>query len=107
MRMWSLLPAILFLLIQGPSTVDHTELPGATVGSSQALLATLRRVTTDPQLSRVIATLMALEPEPVTEPVFRGSEAESEDSQPLSPPCIGVARDGFCRGVRSRDGPTA
>lgn len=76
-----------------------------TLESNRALIATLRRVTTDPDLSKTIAALLSLD-----SPIEESNPISVDCGEParlpiIAPRALGVAREGVSRSVRTRDGP--
>lgn len=120
--MLPLLPALILLLLQGPSNVERLALEGRLPAALQAVHATLDRpalpaeeqrkvlaqllsVSSDAELTRVFASLLAL----VTDdPETKDAETPGEERSAPTLPTETRARvpDGFLACQRSRDGPS-
>jgi len=129
--MLPLLPALLLLILQGPSSVERMALDGrlpaaleaihrhmesrdhqspAVSKADEAMLASLLALSSDPQVSHALIKLLSL-----GEP-FQASSGKSKlviEAQDESPPSAIVEGDaaipveGFAESQRSRDGPFA
>lgn len=101
--MLSLFSAILALMMQGPLGVD--VIASAEGASSQRLLASLQRISSDPMLSRMIAELFEEAPKPVHSSPAPKLEVAVPPVVIPEAPVLRVARNEFSQAVRVRAGP--
>lgn len=101
--MLSLFSAILALMLQGP--IGSDVMANGECASSQRLLASLQRISSDPMLSRMIAELFEAKPEPA----LATSPSTAQPAEPKTPvpfePLVRLQRAEFARTVRFRAGP--
>lgn len=127
--MLPLLPALLLLILQGPSSVERMALDGrlpaaleaihrqmesqdhkspAVSKAEEAMLASLLALSNDPQVSHALIKLLSLgEPAAMPRPSLA---IEAQDESPPNSIAEGdsaVPVEGFAESQRSRDGPFA
>ncbi len=126
--MLPLLPALLLLILQGPSSIEKMALDGrlpaaleaihqqmesrdhkspAMSKADEAMLASLLAMSGDPQISHALIKLLSLG-EPAYVPAVPHLEVEPEQDDPPNTyaECdSAVPVDGFAKSQRSRDGP--
>ena len=126
--MLPLLPALLLLILQGPSSVERMALDGrlpaaleaihrqmesqdhkspSVSKADEAMLASLLALSVDPQVSHALIKLLSLGEPALTRKPTIAIEAQAESPPPIAECDSAVPVEGFAESQRSRDGPFA